>query len=398
MVRHCFSAHFTLTALLSVSVLTACGGSDDGDSDQPQWSVVEELRIGDIDDPEQTLSTVGALVVDDENRIYITQPEMGTIRVFDAAGRTLRYIGQRGQAPGEFDRVYTIGFVADTLYAIDLGLRRVSYFSVEGEHLRSAQVSAPPVSPPFFPSMPFAVFADGSMAIGTAFPAGVPPEALRRVPQLRIDASGTVLDTVTWIGYERTARRANHEGRPLGVGSPLSDDAFAVFSGDGTRLATLDRAIAAGPGTASFGVTMSDGNGDTIYSRRYEYVPVPVDAALIDSIVGERANILAGAFEDPREAPGFVRSAMFLPVYHPPVSAAQFSDLGEFWVQREAIAGQDQRWMVLDEGGEPVAQATLPEGLQVMVIRRDALWGVVLDEFQVPYVVRYRVVRGAIAE
>ncbi|MDH3205718.1 MAG: hypothetical protein OEO79_03860 [Gemmatimonadota bacterium] len=398
MARHYFTAHLTLTALLFLPVLTSCGGDAASDSDQPQWSVVEELRIGDIDDPEQTLSTVGALVVDDQNRIYVAQPQLGTIRVFDDAGRTLRYIGSRGQAQGEFDRVYTIGFVADTLYAIDLGLRRVSYFSLEGEHLRSAQVSAPPVTPPFFPSMPFAVFADGSMVIGTAFPPSIPPEALRRVPQLRIDGTGTVLDTVTWIGYERTARRANHEGRPLSVGSPLSDDAFAMFSDDGTRVATLDRTVAPGAGTASFGVTMSDGSGDTIYSRRYEYVPVPVDASVIDSIVEERANALSGAFEDPREAPGFVRSAMFLPVYYPPVSAAQFSDSGEFWVRREALAGQDQTWMVLDEGGEPIAHAALPEGLQVMVIGRDALWGVVFDEFEVPYVVRYRVVRGATAE
>lgn len=393
MARHSISGHLTFAAVLFAPVLTACAGNGGPESGLARWSVAEEVRIGSSDDPDQMLSTVGALVVDDEERVYVAQPLLGTIRVFDSSGTTLRYIGRRGQEPGQFDRVYTIGFLADTLYAIDLGHRRITYFSLEGELLRSTEVRPPPVSPPFFPSMPFAVFPDGSMAIGTAFPANISAEDLRRVPQLRIDRTGQVLDTVTWIAYERTGRRAPHEGRPIGVGSPLSDDAFAMFLEDGTRVATIDRTIAPGSGTASFGVTTTDGEGDTIYSRRYEYEPVPIDEAVIDSVVAERAEILSAAFADPREAQTFVRSTMFLPVYFPPVSTARFSDAGDLWVGREDISGRDQTWMVLDERGEPVATTTLSNRLEVMAIRGDAIWGVETDALGVPFVVRYRIVR-----
>jgi hypothetical protein len=396
--RRSIRRHLGRVTVLCALGLAACTGGSDSGLDLPDWSVVEELRIGSVSDPNRMLSTVGAVAVDGSDNIYVAQPQLGTIRVFDDGGAAVRDIGRRGQAPGDFERVYSIGFLADTLYAIDLGHRRISYFSLDGEHLRSTDVSPPPVSPPFFPSMPFAVFPDGSMAIGTAFPANIPAEELRRVPQLLIDRSGEVLDTVTWIGYERTGRRAPYEGRPLGVGSPLSDDAFAIFADDGSRVATMDRTVAPGPGPASFGVTMSGSDGDTIYSRRYEYTPRPIDANVIDSIVVERAILLSGAFPEPGEAQTFVRSTMFLPVYFPPVSTARFSASGDLWVRREEISGQDQIWMVLDRDGEPIASAMLPEILQVMVIRDDTIWGLEVDALGVSYVVRYRVMRDSAAE
>jgi hypothetical protein len=393
MARYSLTPHRLLAAVLLSAVFSGCAGGGNGGSGLPQWSAVEELRIGSADDADRRLTTVSALVVDDDGWVYVAQPEDGVVRVFDDGGILVRYIGGRGQEPGSFDRVYTIGLLADTLYAIDLSQRRISYFSLEGEHLRSTQVAPPRVSAPFRPSMPFAVFPDGSMALGTSFPPSISAEDLRRVPQLRMDAATQVLDTVTWIAYERTARRASYLERPLTVGSPLSDDAFAMFSGDGSRLATFDRTVAAGAGTASFGVIVADETGDTIYSRRYEYTPVQVANAVIDSTVSERANQLSGAFEDPSEAPAFVRAAMFLPVYHPPVGTAVFSADETLWVRREEVPGQNQSWMILDETGEPVATATLPEGLQVMVIHSDALWGVEPDQNGVPYVVRYRIDR-----
>jgi len=391
--RRTVGAPLGLVAAACASILGGCSADGSPDGNLPRWSVVEELRIGSLDEPMLMLTTVSSLAVDDDGTMYIAQPENGTIRVFNSVGTLINFIGRRGQGPGEFDRVYTIGLLADTLYAIDLGLRRISYFSLEGELLRSTQVSPPPISPPFLPSMPFAVFPGGSMAVGTAFPASISADDLRRVPQLRIDRTGQILDTVTWISYERTGRRAMYEGRPLGVGSPLSDDAFALFSPDGSQIATVDRTVAAGSGTASFGITMANGSGDTIYARRYEYTPIPIDGAVIDSTVAERARILVGAFDEPRAAAGFVRGTMFLPVYYPPVSTISFSASGNLWVRREGIPGRSQSWTVLDQTGEPIAEARLPENLDAPVIRGDAIWGVQPDEFGVPYVVRYRIDR-----
>jgi len=378
--------------LACTAFATGCSGSESSTAGVAQWTLDEELRIGSTSDPSQALTTVASLAVDEDGSVYVAQPDQGHIRVYDERGQGVRAIGSPGPQPGQFQRLYTVGLIGDTVYAIDLGLRRITYFSKQGEMLGFEQVSPPPVQPPFLPSMPFMLFPDGSRAIGTAFPPTLTPDQLRRVPQLRMEAGSETLDTVAWIGYERTARRATWQERPLPVGSPLSDDPFAVFDTEGTRVATVDRLVAPGAGAATFGVTVADGWGDTIWTRRYDYTPVPVENAVVDSIVAERAETLESAFDDPREATTFTRGAMFLPAYYPPVSTAAFADDGTLWLQRETVAGQQQEWLVLDEQGTPVAQAALPAGFQVMAIRDGAVWGVTYGGV-VPFLVRYRVER-----
>jgi hypothetical protein len=52
-----------------------------------------------------------------------------------------------------------------------------------------------------------------------------------------------------------------------------------------------------------------------------------------------------------------------------------------------------QRWMVLDEAGEQVAEVRVPMNVQVMHIGTDAIWGLEPDELGAPYIVRYRIDR-----
>jgi hypothetical protein len=322
----------------------------------------------------------------------VLQALEGQIEVFDADGNPVRAIGGRGTGPGQFDRVFGLGWVADTLYAIDFGQRRVSYFTPEGELLRIHQVSPPPTAEGFRPAMPFAVFADGSMAPGHSWPASIEMDRLERVPQLRVDENSEEADTVGWLSYERTARRVtDDQQRPLMVGSPLTDDAFVIFAADGSRLVEVDRRLSSGSGPATFGVTVSDGWGDTIWSRRYEYDPIEIDDDVIERTVELGVQRLQGAFESEQEAYAFVRRSMYLPTAYPPVATALFAEDGTLWLQREAVGGQPQRWLILDENGETVAETTLPEPTRVMAIRDRTLWGADFTNPEMPAVVRYRV-------
>jgi hypothetical protein len=375
------------------SVLAGCAPGSADAAALPQWQAVEDLRIGGAGDPTQ-LSRVDQVVVDDEGTMFVLQSMEGRVRVFDADGSEVGAIGERGNEPGQFDRAFGMGLVADTVYVIDFGLRRVTYFSKEGDLIRTHQVSPPPAAEPFRPAMPFAVFADGSMAPGHSWPATVPMEALERVPQLRVDATSQNADTVGWLSYERTARRVTDaQQRPLMVGSPLTDDAFVIFAADGSRLVEVDRRLPTGSGPATFGVTVSDGWGDTIWTRRYDYEPIEIDDDVIEAAVTLGVQRLNGAFPDEADAYTFVRSSMFLPVSYPPVATALFSHDGTLWLQREAIRDQPQRWLVLDESGETTAETTLPEDLRVMAIDADAVWGVDFANPNAPSVVRYRVER-----
>jgi hypothetical protein len=174
------------------------------------------------------------------------------------------------------------------------------------------------------------------------------------------------------------------------VGSPLSDDAFAIFSIDGSRIATIDRAVPQASEGATFGITVADGSGDMIFSRRYEYEPVPVSSEVVDDIVDDRAARLEGAFPDLPTARAFIRENMFLPESYPPVTSAAFSDTGTLWVRREATPAEPQRWVILDQDGEPLGETTLPEGFRVHLIRGDSIWGSMTGDEGEAIVVRYR--------
>jgi hypothetical protein len=390
MTRHRARTHWRLAALaFAAAALTGCAGG----SDLPQWTLFEELRIGSVDDAATALLPVGDLAFRDDGTVFVAQPGDGTIRVFDAEGTPLRSFGGLGQAPGRFLRLYTVGFLADTLWAVDLTQRRISFFSPEGELLGTAPGIVRGVPAPFLPGPPFALFADGTGAAGTAIPQTAPPEALERVPQLRVDRAGSVIDTAAWISYEATARRADYEGRPLGVGSPLSDDRFAMFSPDGSRVVTIDRDVAESPGTSTFGVTVTDRSGDTVYAREYEYDPVPMRDAVIDNAVLPMLERVEQLFPSRADADRFLRESMFLPDFFTPVTTALFSTNATLWLKREDLPREEQRWLVVDQAGEPVAEVRVPEDVRVVAVRGDNVWGVATDEYGTPYVVRSRVVR-----
>ena len=49
---------------------------------------------------------------------------------------------------------------------------------------------------------------------------------------------------------------------------------------------------------------------------------------------------------------------------------------------------------VLDAQGAPLARALFPADLRVAVIDGDTVWGIEMDELDVQYIVRYRLVKG----
>ena len=57
-------------------------------------------------------------------------------------------------------------------------------------------------------------------------------------------------------------------------------------------------------------------------------------------------------------------------------------------------SGDVVEWLILSEQGDPVASVSLPSGLDVQAVDMDTAWGRELDDFDVPYIVRYRVTRS----
>lgn len=58
----------------------------------------------------------------------VSQPALSQVLVFDSLGQLSATLGRRGDGPGEFRDLLSIGTLGDTLYVTDRGRQRVTYF------------------------------------------------------------------------------------------------------------------------------------------------------------------------------------------------------------------------------------------------------------------------------
>ena len=67
---------------------------------------------------------------------------------------------------------------------------------------------------------------------------------------------------------------------------------------------------------------------------------------------------------------------------------------GSIWLQCFSPVEEGVEWWVLGADGEPLATAVTPDGLRILLVTGDAVWGVETDELDVNYIVRYEIVKG----
>lgn len=428
---------FCIALIVSTSACNTMGSASDGsDVDAlPAYALEEELRIGDVDDPDLGFSQIGQVDVDRDGNVYVVERVDMQIRVFDRNGRPLRRIGRRGEGPGEFANLSTFGVVGDTVWASDSRLRRITLFDREGNIIGEVTAAGAPIetsSPGFTVTIrPYAMRADGlftsspSLGFGGGTPpAGGPPV---RAPRLLFNASGEVVDTLGWWEIEVpdfTVRREPREMIKAGdreirrpeppVDTPLRMD----IDGDSV---VIDRTRAVNADDAHFTITRTSATGDTVYHRRYTYRPRPYEGAALDTIVAGMARgggsggrggavaiggagvmiVAAGAPTSPeptspeelRVMERAIRDALVMPPHQPPVTLQRSGRDEGVWLRREEDGAANHRWLMLDPDGRPVGELVAPRGLTFAWSSGDEVWAIDRDELDVPWLVRYRLVR-----
>lgn len=103
----------------------------------------EELVIGEAEGREEYMfQEIGAISVDEAERIYISDWKESQIKVYDQSGKYIRTIGRKGQGPGEFQRIKRIQILPhNELLVYDGNVRRLSFFSLEGSFNNSKSIS-----------------------------------------------------------------------------------------------------------------------------------------------------------------------------------------------------------------------------------------------------------------
>lgn len=340
------------------------------------WRVSEELRIGTLDgDGPDSFGSIASVIADDAGRIWVLENQADEVRVFDETGAHLRTVGRQGEGPGELNGPARMDFSPDgDLWVLDPSNARVTAFDTTGKVVRTT-----PMGGGFFTSPWRGGFDDRGRYYSYvvsfepfSVSVGVFDAELNEVGRMpRPD------DPV-----ERDSWRMEEGGRVRMVaGVPFQGRLNWILSGTGTVWALL---------SDEYRLFELDAEGDTVRTILNEPEWLPVSGSDREQAIEALEWFVSQGGEiDPS----------MIPDEQPAVGWFTLDETGAIWVSRTAAYGElSSAFDVFDPDGVRLGTVELPFGLLPTpepFFRGGLLYGVTRDDYDVQYVVRARVDRGA---
>ena len=403
-------------AMLSGCIAAAC---DSGPTpglpalgDLAVLELVEEVRIGSVDDPDVGFSNIGQVRVAPSGEIYVVESSDRELRVYSADGALLRSYGGAGDGPGEFNAITDFGVLGDTVWVSDASRRRLTLFSKAGDLLGTVTASIE-VSMGEFMGRGLAVIVyprelrpDGLILSGNSH-GRYPnlPDSVVHVPRVLFDLAGNIRDTLDVVPVE-VSYRARQIVTPMQPGGsrttairiePPALDSGTYSVAVGTDTVAVHWSVSDEPRTGIVRATRTTAEGDTLFATSLGYDPRPVEPEWIDSVAAARATARRMSRADSIALVQAHRDAMQMPPHHPPVSRMQVADDGSVWIPLNESDAAANRWVALAADGRILGLLDLDANVRLAHRDRSQLWVVERDTLDVPWLVRYRIDRAAAA-
>jgi hypothetical protein len=381
-------------------LLAACGGNDANDSvvtrDSSGVTIVESqgpawaeaagwhlssqptLEIGQTDGPPeyQFHRVEGALLLED-GRVVVADAGSGEIRFYGRDGTFQKSTGRRGQAPGEYQVITSLGYgPADSIWVFDYGLRRFTVLTHDGEPTRTLTVGGSL-------SAVNAVgrLSDGWFVVKEGWSSGLHSEnrqglAREPVAVVRISPDGSALDTIATVAG-REVFLSSEDGRAV-MSAPL-------FGRNSSAVVRDDRVFIGDQEMLEVMLYEADGRLDQI-------VRVPgVDLRLTGSEIQQAtAKLLADEPVERRPMMQAHYQQMDTPPAKPAYSNLMVDALGNLWAA-EYVRYPDipTVWTVFSADGALLGDVQVTPGFRPLQIGEDWIIGVGRDELDVEYVRLY---------
>ncbi len=415
----------TLALLLVASLTAACDSAsiDDGtppaanradsagveivtvvvEAPGPIWArldTVADLRIGTLEGPEPTrFGTIQGVVPRAAGGVVVAEGQTQELRAFDASGTHLWTAGGIGDGPGEFDGITSVGPLrGDSIVVHDSRADRLTFIGPDGGAGRTVRLG--------WDDRPFRFTSarDGGL-LGRMFhfpgAENLPDEGddgvfRRDSARFRFAAPdgaagpelpGPVPDTEALVQVRSNEAMVAIEGRP----SPWSRSAFDAAAPGGAWLAVSDR----------FELQWYDDRGRLARIVRVAGLERPFAESDLEATREALFAEAAANTADGVATPGARRQIETLledtprPPTLPAFSGLRIDPEGRVWVLAWAPADPPPaRAWVFEPDGTFLGRVDLPAGVRLEAVGVDAVWGVELDAFDVPSVVRYRLMVG----
>lgn len=351
------------------------------------WRVARdpELELGRADGPEpEVFSGITGVATLSDGSLAVGDVRTGQIRIFSHSGEHLGSGGGLGDGPGEFRGAFGFfgmwSYRGDSVVAFDRAAQKLEVFDSRGRYVRGFRLDLRLDLGRFHHLADFHHVAgptvDGGVVVKTppAIPSGVQREAAATTRTLLLfNATGAGPDTIVTVETQSAERR----------GSVFSASVEPIVSGNTIVAVTPDR--------FELRRYSLDGQLDAVFRRAFEARPVRRE-----HVERERSRRLAAA-PSPQMRPRIaeVFDELQVPDTFPIVRSIAADHAGNVWVEHYTLGGVTSPvWSVFDQEGLFLGDLEMPEGFLPLDIGVDHVTGVSRDEFDIPYVRRYRLLKG----
>lgn len=354
------------------------------------------LRIGVMEgEPAYIFARISDLRGLDGGGVAVAEGQAMELRVFDAQGTHVVTFGGQGGGPGEFTNLTSIAGVAhDTVWAWDLPSGRLTSYLTRGTFLEAVTYAGDPRDR----LLRVERLPDGTVVAQSRWrshnpgPVGSFPLTLMRdtIVLHHLDAALTELDTIAVYPAGEALRAVQIQGGGAGPITsvsvirrqrPFARSGFSAVAPGGVVVAAND--------TYQWARWNVDGTPRVISRTPASDRPITPQqvAALRERMIAETDNAarrrdIEKTFDD-----------FALPEIMPGFSALQVDALGRVWLA-EYLPRPDAptAWTVFTPQGAVMGRVEVPAGLEVRDIGADYVLGIMRDELDVPYVLRYPLV------
>jgi hypothetical protein len=344
-----------------------------------------------------TFGRIETIAISRADAIYVWDAQVSELRLFDADGSFVKQIGRKGGGPGEYDRVNGLDVLPDGRVVMwDGGNARLNVYSASGEALATWR---PPITG-FFTSAAVSsdtlgrVWLRGWITRKAADGSGSASDAW-----FVLDGSGVVRDTV--IGPEFAG----------------GDGSFVVRTPSGGMVGRpRPYARAAVHAVSAFGRLVSGPSDPYVLHSWFNGRPLRITHDWTPVLITRDERAQRRAFTEwsiRQSAPGWIWEGSDVPSTKPAYVSLLPGKDGRVWVQvsveserftpaalpgaavvaRPAVTfrARERAWDVYGPDGVFLWQVHASTRITPLVTRGNLVWGVVLDDDDVPSLARWHV-------
>jgi hypothetical protein len=359
---------------------------------QSPWRIAPEpdLQIGAVDGESPYLfSGIQDVLALEDSTIVVADSRTHELRWFTSDGGHYATAGGEGGGPGEFGRLFGVWpYRGDSVAAYDAALRKVEIFDGSGTYARGVRVdvSLNRASFHYLEDFPHMAGADGNGGLLIML-----PRAVRRDVGV---GEAWITRTVLHFGSDRAgpdtvviARTGRTEVRQVDPSIQLGS---RHFSSSVDPVAGPHGIFEANPDQFEIRRYTSNGELNAVFRRSHEQVRVTPE-----HVSAERSRVLDRApMPAMRGRMAELFDARTVPESFPVARRLLVDDDGNVWIEGYPVAEViAPTWYVFDVDGGYLGELPMPEDFRPNYIGSDFILGIWHDDYNVPYVRRYRLMR-----